>query len=268
MDLIQAIQNSLDKDPISYKKAEPFPHIAIDDFFPASVIESINENFPKPEDSIWNERISETYQHKLASNDVDHAPEVIRDVMYQLNSASALKALERLTGEGPLISDPFFTGGGLHQIESGGYLAVHADFNQPRHLPIFRRLNLILYLNQDWQREYGGDLELWSRDSKQKVKSIAPIANRAVIFTTDTTSFHGHPTPLACPPDRTRRSLALYYYSVTAPERDNTGTTTRWRLASGIAPDTNRQRAASFLWRAGGKMQNIAGRLEGKYSPK
>ena len=185
--------------------------------------------------------------------------------MYQLNSASTLKALERLTGEGPLISDPFFEGGGIHQIERGGYLAVHSDFNTPRHLPIFRRLNLLVYLNHNWEPSYNGELELWSRDSKEKIKSVAPIANRAVIFTTDATSFHGHPVPLSCPPDRTRRSLALYYYSVTAPERDHTGTTTRWRLASGIAPNSIRQKTASLLWRTAGKLQNIAGRMERKY---
>jgi hypothetical protein len=230
------------------------------------VVDSIIEVFPKPGDSIWNERIQEVYQHKLASNKVDQAPDVIRDVMYQLNSASTLKALERLTGEGPLISDPFFEGGGMHQIERGGYLAVHADFNKPRHLPIFRRLNLILYLNKDWDPAYSGELELWDRENKEKKRSVPPVANRVVIFTTDTTSFRGHPVPLSCPPDRTRRSLALYYYSVTAPERDHTGTTTRWRLASGVAPDTMRQRTASLLWRTAGKLQNIADRMERKYN--
>ena len=262
MDLIQNIERSLGREPELYKNAQPFPHIVIDNFLPPLVIDSINDAFPKPEDPIWNERIAEVYQHKLASNKVDQAPNVIRDVMYQLNAATTLKALERLTGEGPLISDPYFEGGGMHQIESGGYLAVHSDFSKPRHLPIYRRLNLILYLNQNWDQSYNGELELWSRDNKEKVKSVAPIANRVVVFTTDTTSFHGHPVPLSCPPDRTRRSLAFYYYSVTAPERAHTGTTTRWRLGSGIAPNTMRQRTATFLWRSAGKLQNIASKME------
>ena len=80
--------------------------------------------FPKPSDGFWRQRIADAYQHKLASNKVDEAPEAIRDVLYQLNSATTLKALERLTGERPLIADPFFEGGGLHQIERGGFRAV------------------------------------------------------------------------------------------------------------------------------------------------
>jgi hypothetical protein len=46
---------------------------------------------------------------------------------------------------------------------------------------------------------------------------ILPVANRCVVFDTTDTSYHGHPEPLACPPDRTRRSLALYYYSSGRP---------------------------------------------------
>ena len=140
MNLTRHIEKSLDKSFDLYTNADPFPHIVIDDFLPPAVINSIIDVFPKPSDGFWRQRIADAYQHKLASNKVDEAPEAIRDVLYQLNSATTLKALERLTGEGPLIADPFFEGGGLHQIERGGFLAVHADFNKPRHLPIYRRL--------------------------------------------------------------------------------------------------------------------------------
>jgi hypothetical protein len=175
-----------------------------------------------------------------------------------------LKALETLTGEGPLISDPYYDGGGLHQIERGGHLAVHSDFARPTHLPIYRRLNLLIYLNRDWDEAFGGKLELWSRDGKEKVKDVLPVANRAVIFTTDTTSYHGHPEPLTCPPDRSRRSLALYYYSVEAPGRDHSGTQTRWRLDAGNSAKSLQGHTASFLWRASRKLGNMASQLDSK----
>jgi hypothetical protein len=34
-----------------------------------------------------------------------------------------------------------------------------------------------------------------------------------VIFSTTDFSYHGHPEPLNCPDNRSRRSLALYYYT-------------------------------------------------------
>ena len=102
---------------------------------------------------------------------------------------------------------------GLHQIEPGGHLAVHADFNFHEQLRLDRRINLLLYLNDDWDPGWGGALELWRSDMSAMSRSILPLANRCVIFNTTDHSYHGHPEPLACPPGRTRQSLALYYYS-------------------------------------------------------
>lgn len=74
-------------------------------------------------------------------------------------------------------------------------------------------LNLLLYLNRDWQDEWGGFLELWDADAKHCVQKIKPIFNRCVVFQTSAqASYHGHPTPLACPEDVSRKSLALYYF--------------------------------------------------------
>jgi len=76
-----------------------------------------------------------------------------------------------------------------------------------------RRMNVIIYLNRDWQEEYNGALELWSRDMTHAVKRITPLWNRCVIFNTDADSWHGHPDPLAAPEGVFRRSVALYYYT-------------------------------------------------------
>jgi len=78
-----------------------------------------------------------------------------------------------------------------------------------------RRINLLLYLNKDWKDEYNGQLELWDRATMTKGKAVAPLFNRAVIFSTVKEALHGHPTPLAAPPGVARRSLALYYYTNT-----------------------------------------------------
>jgi hypothetical protein len=111
-------------------------------------------------------------------------------------------------------------GGGLHQIERGGYLKIHADFNRHPKFKLERRLNLLLYLNENWKEEYGGHLELWNREMTHFVHKILPTFNRCVIFNTTDTSYHGHPEPLACPQGMTRKSLALYYYSNGRPAEE------------------------------------------------
>lgn len=147
-------------------------------------------------------------------------PEPIELMLYRLNSPAVLRFLEVLTGISGLIPDPYFGGSGLHRIERGGFLIIHADFNWHPLLRLDRRLNMLVYLNRDWQESYGGNLELWDRSLLRCEASISPIFNRTVIFSTTDSSFHGHPHPLNCPPERSRQSLSLYYYSNGRPESE------------------------------------------------
>ena len=43
------------------------------------------------------------------------------------------------------------------------------------------------------------------------MKEIEPKFNRAVIFDTTMNSWHGLPTPINCPKNQFRKSLAIYY---------------------------------------------------------
>ena len=75
-----------------------------------------------------------------------------------------------------------------------------------------RRINVLIYLNEKWDDNWGGQLELWDKKMKNCVIKISPIFNRCVIFNTDYNSFHGHPEPMTCPKNIYRKSIALYYY--------------------------------------------------------
>ena len=72
---------------------------------------------------------------------------------------------------------------------------------------------MLIYLNKDWLEDYGGFLELWNIEMTKAVKKIKPIFNRVVIFATDLNSYHGHPEPLMCKKNMSRKSIALYYYT-------------------------------------------------------
>lgn len=210
----------------SYVSAQPFPHVVIDDFLPQPVIDSMLKEFPRPEDAAW-WTFDDARERKLGTIDDRAMGPVTRQVLAQLNSASVIDFLQALTGIEGLVPDPHYHGGGLHQIERGGFLKVHADFNLHPTTHLERRLNLLIYLNPDWRPDYGGDLELWNADMSQCGRRIEPFCNRCVIFTTTEHSYHGHPDPLRCPPGTTRKSVALYYYSASlisphAPEGRNT----------------------------------------------
>ncbi len=202
-----------------YRNNTPFPNIFLDDFLPGPVAQAALREFPQPQQLAWRE-FSNPREAKLGFGAAEEMPDPIREILYFFNSRPALQFLEELTGIQGLIPDPYFFGGGLHQIKSGGFLEVHADFNRHPKLKLDRRINLLLYLNQEWPEEYGGHLELWNRDMSEAVRKILPVFNRCAIFNTTSTSYHGHPLPLTCPPERTRKSLALYYYTNGRPEEE------------------------------------------------
>ena len=197
----------------AYVQATPFPHIIIDNFLPRDLIASICAHFPS--EQVRNEILYERgYKghHKRQISPSDCTP-YLRTVFNAFNSSPMLQFLEKLTGIEGLISDPYFIGGGLHETRKGGSLGVHSDFRINKKLNIERRLNAIIYLNEDWHEDYGGHLEFWDLDMNTCLKKILPIYNRCVIFNTDKDSNHGHPEPLTTPQHITRRSIALYYYT-------------------------------------------------------
>ena len=206
----------------AYKRNKPFPHIYFDDFLPVEAAEAALRDFPEPKQLAWSE-FNRPKERKLAFDEVERLPRSVREVLYFLNSRPMVRFLEVLTGIDGVIPDPYYVGGGLHQIKPGGNLEVHVDFNRHNKFKLDRRINLLIYLNKDWKEEYGGHFELWNRDMSAAGQKILPIFNRCAIFSTTEFSYHGHPLPLACPPDRTRKSMATYYYSNGRPEEEVSG---------------------------------------------
>jgi hypothetical protein len=199
---------------VKYHAAEPFPHVVIDDFMPEAVLDRLLAEWPVGKAQVQYDRDQERLKSQY--NPEELTSRFARSLFYALNGAPFLKFIEAVTGISGLLPDPDFNGGGYHETKAGGHLSVHADFNLNQRLRILRRVNVLVYLNKDWKDEYGGNLELWSKGMKTRVKSVEPIFNRCVIFNTGADSFHGHPDPLSTPEGKTRRSLALYYYTASA----------------------------------------------------
>ena len=121
--------------------------------------------------------------------------------------------LEELTGVTGLVADPTHRWAGLHVFPRGGFQSLHRDFRVHPVTGLFHRVNVIVYLNNDWKSEYAGDLELWKSDKTSCERRIAPVAGRTVIFETSSTTLHGVPDPIRCPPSMARLSLVSDYFT-------------------------------------------------------
>ncbi|GMV27906.1 MAG: hypothetical protein AMXMBFR59_00310 [Rhodanobacteraceae bacterium] len=204
-----------------FRSADPYPHAVFEDFLKPAAVQAIAEVFPKPEDRLsWDHFGAIGYEVKLGSSDEVRYPPALRRAIHDLNSGPFIRFLERLSGIDHLLPDPGLAGGGIHLSRRGDHLGIHADFNWHEGLQAHRRLNLLIYLSPHWEPGYGGELELWDTSGTQRVRSVEPLFNRAVVFATRSDTFHGHPNPWAAPEGIYRQSIALYYYSTRRPSEE------------------------------------------------
>lgn len=205
-----------------YRTAHPFPHVVIDGFLPEAMLDLVLANFPvRDAAAVSFDRAQERFKRGY---NPDQLCPALRELFYAFNSRPFIQVIENISSIKGLIGDPFFVGGGLHEIFQGGHLSVHADFNHHLPLNLERRINVLIYLNRGWKDEWGGQLELWENDMSRCVVSCTPEFNRCVIFNTTSDSNHGNPHPIAHPTGVPRRSIALYYYTATwdGRKRDHT----------------------------------------------
>lgn len=194
----------------------PFPHEIIENFLFKEDIEELWAVLQEFKDSLprWYQ-YDNVFEKKRAYDRIDGLPSVLRDWFRHMSGPDMLEVIEEATGIDGLIPDPYFRGAGIHSILPGGKLDIHKDFSIHPKLKLYRRVNLIIYMNKVWQDEWNGHLELWNKDMTKCEVKVAPLLNRAVIFKTDGPAFHGHPEELKCPEGITRDSFSFYYYTAT-----------------------------------------------------
>jgi len=208
-----------------FDEAVPFRHVVIDGFLEPDFAREVARAYPNFEQAVEqgftfnfvNER------KKVQVSDASRFPSPVARLNDALASSAFLADLEHITGIPGLLADKALLGGGMHITGPHGRLDVHLDFNYSEENEWFRRLNILIYLNEEWNDDWGGEVEFWDRDVKVCHHALAPVLNRCVLFETSNISFHGV-RPLVCPPDRVRKSFAAYYYTK-EPTRDWNGET-------------------------------------------
>ncbi|MGI4792604.1 MAG: 2OG-Fe(II) oxygenase [Janthinobacterium lividum] len=198
-----------------FAEARPFPHLVLENLFDDGALEAIDREFDAVDRGEWisYDTANEVKFGTRPNAQLGRAAQAYFDTIHRGQFVSFLSAVTGIKG---LIPDPMLRGGGLHEIPIGGKFAVHVDFNRHTDTLLDNRLVMITYLNKDWPDSYGGALELWTREGC--VEKVLPTFGRTILFSQSAESLHGHPEPVACPPGRTRRSIAAYFYSNGRPD--------------------------------------------------
>jgi Rps23 Pro-64 3,4-dihydroxylase Tpa1-like proline 4-hydroxylase len=203
----------------------PFPHVVIDKLFPAETYAAISKAFPAPDSDIWKQpENAHTHNKRVTKRGPFDIKELLyddqqRQIIREFNGAGFLHFLGLISGIHQLVPDPYLAEAGFHCSGNNGHLDIHADFSHHDRLDLERRINLIYFVNDEWQPGWGGELSLYD-EALAPIATIHPAGNRAVVFQTGPTAYHGHPDPMRLPAGIWRRSIAMYYYTVPRPNRE------------------------------------------------
>lgn len=232
----------------SFLHAIPFPNLAIDGICDDAKLYELYSKIPKIDtpsaDYVFAKNKYEKSRYKELGG-------VFEELYNDLTSDRFRKWLTFITNEDVFIDDTFY-GGGIHQGRKGSFLDMHADFNyHPLHKNWFRNLNLLLYINKDWKKEYGGELKLEDKRTREKTEIDVPI-NRLAIMHCRGYTLHGY-DPINFPEGTYRTSIAAYAYTLHDTPKESTRTT-EWHITkdAGIA-----KYVLSKLWVPAVKVKSI-----------
>ncbi len=205
-----------------YATSKPFAHIVLKDLFDNDILEKIVDEFPDLASKKGVNHFSGKTDEKFSSpRGTKFQNKNTREFLNFLNGSEFIDFLQQITSiKEPLIPDPHFIGGGLHQSKKGGFLKIHTDYCKHPETNLDRRVNLLVFLNQHWEKEYNGYLNLFDKEMSDCFKKIPPNFNTTVIFNTTDFTYHGVPDPILCPENESRKSLALYYFSNGRPKNE------------------------------------------------
>jgi len=193
------------------RDATPFPHLVVHDWFNPTLLELVREEFDLLDQGQWKVfRNEQELTHRSQPHTrLGPASEIYFGI---INSGWFLDLLSTITDVEDLLPDAKLLGGGLHETRAGGKFGIHRDFDRHASHGLSNRMVFITYLNRGWDPAWGAALEIWDIDSGTSARSIPPEFGTSVLLMHGPKSFHGHPEPMAAPPDQTRRSVAAYYY--------------------------------------------------------
>lgn len=202
---------------LRYRDAKPFPYLTIDNMFSSALLDQLIDEIPPMTDAHWVHHDHEHEEKYGQRSALDLGQAGFRLTTF-LHSAAFLYFLSEVTGIWRLLPDPYLQGSGYSLMPTGSKFDVHIDRNTAYETGLLRRIALIIYLNKDWQHEYGGQLELWNPEGTKCEVAIEPLFNRTAIFEVSERSYHGVPATIKAPFARSRNSFIVYYHTASTDE--------------------------------------------------
>jgi Rps23 Pro-64 3,4-dihydroxylase Tpa1-like proline 4-hydroxylase len=186
----------------------------LDDVLPQEIAHEIYRAFPPKEKMRFLHSLREK---KWTSKNLNDFPKILHDITFAFQDKKILEIIERITKISHQKPDSSLYAGGLSMMGQGHFLNPHIDNSHDHERKLYRTLNLLYYVSPNWQLPYGGNLELWDSQVKNK-NEIESRFNRLVVMETNKQSWHSVNKVQI---DRIRCCVSNYYFSSFSPGHDD-----------------------------------------------
>ena len=206
---LEQLSNNKETYRMQYLLAKPFPYLVIDNVCDEEKLAKLYNSIPELSNKSRDYMFANNKFEK--SNYRELGPEF--DELYRDLCSPEMNAFLSFIANEKIFVDPANHGGGLHQGKQNSFLDMHLDFNyHPLHGNWFRNMNMLLYLNKDWDPAYKGHLKLQDLRSGETKELDVPF-NRLIIQQTRAFTLHGYDMT-NFPEGRYRTSIATYAYTI------------------------------------------------------
>lgn len=179
----------------------------VDDLLPETIANSIFEAFPKPEETILKKSIRE---HKHIAAQMDQYDPLLEEVIFAFQDDRIVNFFKDVCGVKSLYPDKNLYAGGISMMSQDNFLNPHLDNSHDKDRNHWRVFNLLYYVTPEWEKTYGGNLEVWPDGVSGEPITITSKFNRLAVMATHNKSWH---SVSKVEVDKVRCCVSNYYFS-------------------------------------------------------
>lgn len=189
-----------------WANSTPVRHCFLDQLLPDAAASQFASMLPDPNNMMYRNTVKE--RKRVGIKLEEYEPEM-SVILYAFQQPEVVEAIEQITGLKQMQADASLYGSGISMMMKDDFLLPHLDNSHDGDGNLYRVLNLLYYVTPDWPEHAGGNLELWSRDMKERVEVHSKF-NRLVLMETHTDSLHSVSKVIK---EGTRACISNYYFS-------------------------------------------------------
>ncbi len=182
-------------------------HFVLDNLLPEELVKKIHDKFPSTTEVFQRKNLREFKHMAYQMNAYDP---ILEETIYAFQDNRVVKIIEEICDLNSILPDESLYAGGLSMMGNNNFLNPHLDNSHDGEIKRWRVLNLLFYVTPEWEKSYGGSLELWSKGLKTAPIEITSKFNRLVVMATHQNSWH---SVNKITTNRVRCCVSNYYFS-------------------------------------------------------